>query len=201
MADGREEHVWSNHAQEHRAIKEYKIPDDQVMRKWALSYLGENARVVDYGCGSGLWKDLFRGFAYEGLDQNPEMIKVAQDRYPEEAYRFRVTQWDKIPLPDASVDCVFTSSVIQHNTHEHKRRILTEFQRIVKPGGFYIMTENTFRPDNYQQHPVLGQEPVFRPDMEDGYSFTAQGWNAFIQEFGFRPVAYSHPSEYIFQRI
>lgn len=200
MADGREQHIWSHHAGEHKDIKEYKIPDDQVMRKWLTSYVAEKGRVVDYGCGSGLWKDMFRGYSYEGLDQNPEMIKVAQDRYPEEAFRFRLTQWDKIPLPDQSVDCVFTSSVIQHNTHEHKRKILAEFQRILKPGGFYIMTENTFRPDNYGTHPTLGQEP-FRNDMEDGYSFTAQGWAQFLQEAGFRPIAYSHPSEYIFQRI
>lgn len=201
MADGREQEVWSKHAAEHRAIQPYDSADDQQIRKWLLSYVPENGRVVDYGCGSGLWKNVFRGYSYEGLDQNSEMIKVAQDRYPEEAYRFRVTQWDKIPLPDNSVDCIFTSSVIQHNTHEHKRRILAEFRRILKPGGFYIMTENTFRPDNFQQHPVLGQEPIFRNDMEDNYSFTVQGWCNFLNEAGFRPIEYQKPSEYLFQRV
>jgi ubiquinone/menaquinone biosynthesis C-methylase UbiE len=201
MADAREEHVWSNHSEEHKAIAAYKIPDDQVMRKWLTSYLAPDARVLDYGCGSGLWKDLFRDFEYFGADQNPGMIAVAKDRYPEQSSRFSITQWDKIPFSDATFDAVFTSSVIQHNTHEHKRAVLAEFRRILKPGGFYICTENTFRPDNYKQHPTLGQQPTWNPDMEDGYSFTPQGWSIFMQENGFRPIAYSAPSEYIYQKV
>ena len=121
MADGREEHVWSNHSEEHKSISAYKIPDDQIMRRWLTRYAEPGSKVLDFGCGSGLWKDLFRDYEYYGYDQNPGMIKVAKERYPDSANQFGITEWNKIPFPDNYFDVIFTSSVIQHNNHEHKR--------------------------------------------------------------------------------
>ncbi len=199
MADGRDEKVWTFHAGEHKNIwKAHDVPEDAVLRVM-LKQANPKGPCLDYGCGSGLWKNLFKDFDYYGVDQNEAMIKVAKERWPDQADRFIQVNWFGSHIDSGSVDLIFTSAVIQHNKHQDKDYMLKEFNRMLKPGGHYLMTECTFRPDNYRV--AFPGVPNFHDNLDDGYSFTKNGWEQFMGSYGFKLVRYEHPSEYLWQKV
>jgi arsenite methyltransferase len=107
----------------------------------AFASLKPGETVVDLGCGGGL--DVFLAAAKVGLsgkaigiDMTPEMLTLAR-RNAEKAglanVEFHQSTIDKLPLPDASVDCVISNCVI--NLATDKPAVFREIARVLKPGG------------------------------------------------------------------
>jgi protein-tyrosine-phosphatase/SAM-dependent methyltransferase len=101
--------------------------------------------VVDLGCGGGL--DVFLaasrvgpGGKAIGIDMTTEMLELARknaaqggDGQPVRNVEFHQATIDKLPLPDASVDCVISNCVI--NLAPDKPAVFREVARVLKPGG------------------------------------------------------------------
>jgi len=107
----------------------------------ATAHLKPGEVVVDLGSGGGL--DVFlsakqvgpQGRAI-GIDMTPSMIERAQANAVAGGYtnvEFRLSTIDKLPLPDASVDCVISNCVI--NLAPDKPAVFREIFRVLKPGG------------------------------------------------------------------
>ncbi|MBI3836826.1 MAG: arsenite methyltransferase [Planctomycetia bacterium] len=107
----------------------------------AFASLREGETVVDLGCGGGL--DVFLAAAKVGssgraigIDMTPEMLALARanaakaDLTNVEFYEATI---DKLPLADASVDCVISNCVI--NLASDKPAVFREIVRVLKPGG------------------------------------------------------------------
>lgn len=101
--------------------------------------------VVDLGCGGGL--DVFLAATKVGptgkvigIDMTTEMLELAR-RNAAKGYNgrqitnveFHQATIDKLPLPDASVDCVISNCVI--NLAPNKPAVFREIARVLKPGG------------------------------------------------------------------
>lgn len=97
--------------------------------------------VVDLGSGGGL--DVFlasRKVGPEGraigIDMTPAMIERATANAAAGGYTnvaFYQSTIDRIPLPDASVDCVISNCVL--NLAPDKPAVFREIARVLKPGG------------------------------------------------------------------
>jgi arsenite methyltransferase len=111
----------------------------------AFASLRPGEVVVDLGCGGGL--DVFlaaskvgpKGKAI-GIDMTPEMIELARRNAkkgpggkPYRNVEFHLSKIEKLPLPDASVDCVISNCVI--NLSPGKPAVFREIARVLKPGG------------------------------------------------------------------
>lgn len=107
----------------------------------ALAELKVGETVVDLGCGGGL--DVFlaaqkvgpRGRAI-GIDMTPEMIERARANAAAGGYTntdFYLATIDRLPLPDASADCVISNCVL--NLAPDKTAVFREIFRVLKPGG------------------------------------------------------------------
>ncbi len=111
----------------------------------AYASLKPGETVVDLGCGGGL--DVFlaakrvgpSGKAI-GIDMTPEMLELARRNAakadggkPIRNVEFHQATIDKLPLPDASVDCVISNCVI--NLASDKPAVFREIVRVLKPGG------------------------------------------------------------------
>lgn len=196
MADSTEIHVWDRHALDVWATNPAGHNcEGSPLRAKLLELKDEVVTALDLGCGLALWHKLFEGFKYIGVDQSPEMLNCARKLCPDG--NFIQANAESTGLAPGSVDLVFTAAVLQHNKHARKSDVVAEIVRILKPGGYYLCTECTFRPDNFQ--PIFpGRE--FSEDLTDGYSFTASGWEKFMSARGLDLVWYETPSEYLYRK-
>jgi arsenite methyltransferase len=107
----------------------------------ATAHLKPGEIVVDLGSGGGL--DVFlaskmvgpQGRAI-GIDMTPAMIDRARANAVSGGYtnvEFHLSTIDKLPLPDASVDCVISNCVL--NLAPDKPAVFREIARVLKPGG------------------------------------------------------------------
>src|SRR5690242_7172519 len=111
----------------------------------ATAHLRPGEVVVDLGCGGGL--DVFLAAAKVGpagkaigIDMTPEMLALARRNAAQANgghgfanVEFHQATIDKLPLVDASVDCVISNCVI--NLAPDKPAVFREVARVLKPGG------------------------------------------------------------------
>jgi len=111
----------------------------------ATANLKPGETVLDLGSGGGL--DVFLAAAKVGptgraigIDMTPEMIARARENAargnngrPFENVEFHLAPIDRLPLPDASVDCIISNCVI--NLATDKPAVFREMFRVLKPAG------------------------------------------------------------------
>jgi SAM-dependent methyltransferase len=99
------------------------------VKKYANNLTG---RLLDFGCGSKPYKDLFAVDEYIGVD-------FINKGHPHDDEQIDVYYDGKtIPFPDNSFDSILSSEVFEHifNLPE----ILVELNRVLKPGGKILIT-------------------------------------------------------------
>src|SRR5581483_10282927 len=105
----------------------------------AFANLRPGETVVDLGCGGGL--DVLLASAKVGptgraigIDMTPEMIERARRNAARQNIanaEFHLATIDKLPLADASVDCLISNCVI--NLAPNKNAVFREMFRVLKP--------------------------------------------------------------------
>lgn len=109
----------------------------------AFASLKPGETVVDLGSGGGLdvflaGKQVGENGKAIGIDMTPEMVELAQRNAAKlgDAARnveFHLATIDKMPLPDASVDCIISNCVV--NLAPDKTKVFAEMARVLRPGG------------------------------------------------------------------
>lgn len=148
----------------------------------------QGMRVLDLGCGSGRDVYVLSALVGEqgevvGVDMTPEQLDVAErhKEFHRQAFghgqsnvRFLhgyIEQLDALGLPDNYFDIVVSNCVI--NLSPDKERVLSEVQRVLKPGGEMYFS------DVYADRRIaesLKQDPVLYGECLSGALY----WNDFI---------------------
>jgi len=148
-------------------------PNEDVHNRLAYRVLEEvlayaagryaRGRLLDIGCGSKPWKELFEPFVDEhvGVDlvpsaRNPSAVDVIAGAY-------------EIPLEDGYADTILITSVLEHL--EEPKRAIAECRRLLKPGGHMILTAPFIWP--------LHEQP------RDFYRYTPDSLRYLLGEAGF----------------
>ena len=115
---GHPSYVW-------RAGQERRL---EIVRQYAAL---EGQRVLDAGCGVGMYVAAFRRFtetAY-GVDLDPDKIVQAAGHL----FNLQVASVEALPFAGGSFDVVLSHEVIEHVTDD--RAAVAEAVRVLRPGG------------------------------------------------------------------
>jgi ubiquinone/menaquinone biosynthesis C-methylase UbiE len=113
-----------------------------------LSGLFPGSRVVDLGCGSGVFTNVLqrRGYRCSGVDLSPNLIAIARAKYG--GIEFHTGDIERLPFADASFDGVLLSGVLHHLPE--RSLCAAEVFRILRPGGkFFAFDPNRMNPFMY----------------------------------------------------
>ena len=116
----------------------------------ALQFLDDlplkpEAKVLELGFGGGMTsaKIIERGYSLYGIDISRKLCKLAnkvcQNINSTPKYHFMVGDAEKINFNSNSFDCVIGLGVLHYL--ESPEKCLIEIQRVLKPGGFYIVAQ------------------------------------------------------------
>lgn len=109
--------------------------------------LGSSMRVLDVGCGSGVFADMVaacHGTKVTAVDGNFEAISFAQKQFRRPNLEFRNGLVDELAFESSSFERISFLEVIEHIHPEQGRAVLRTFHRLLSPGGrLVISTPNT----------------------------------------------------------
>jgi SAM-dependent methyltransferase len=110
---------------------------------WSLNH----GSALDFGCGAGrLTQALCRHFEHvDGVDIAPSMIEAAErlNRYPDKC-TYHLNKAQNLALfPDASFDFLYSILVLQHMHPTFARGYVSEFVRLLAPGGLALFEITT----------------------------------------------------------
>lgn len=107
----------------------------------ASADIASGATILDVGCGTGtLTVAIKRKYPHArviGLDLDPAILAMARDKAARAGVAIEFVESDaaNIPLPDASVDAVFSSLFFHHLLPEQKSGVLRDVFRVLVVNG------------------------------------------------------------------
>lgn len=115
-------------------------------------YLKPGQRVLDLGCGNGrlyfsFLKDL--NLEYHGIDNSERLIVIARSRGRDSRFTIRdslnpnfiIGEIIKLPFQDNYFDIILCIATFHHlPSKELRQKALNEIKRVLKPGGYLLMT-------------------------------------------------------------
>jgi len=97
-------------------------------------------RVLDAACGEGYGTAVLGTSAKSvtGVDLSETVIAHARERYVGEQLQFMVSDCLDLPFADGEFDCIVSYETLEH-LDDHQG-LMTEFRRVLKPGGFLLIS-------------------------------------------------------------
>lgn len=121
---------------------EYKVRD---LGKLISGATPVSPRILDFGSGVGNSVPWFHKYLVSPdvicVDVSRRSLDIARERFPKLA-RFELFDGRRLPLPDSSIDVAFSACVFHHIPHSKHLEMLTELQRVLRPGGKLVIFEH-----------------------------------------------------------
>lgn len=98
--------------------------------------------ILDFGCGCGRVIRHFSsaaGTKFYGADYNPEMVAWCERHLPFAKFTSNGLG-PPLPFPSKKFDLVYALSVFTHLSEELQFRWMEDLSRVLKPGGFLLLT-------------------------------------------------------------
>ena len=107
-------------------------------------------RCLEIGCGQGAVTRLLveqYGARVVASDYDPAQVALARERLADlgEQVEFRVVDARAMPFDDAQFDGVFSFQVM-HHIPGGWRQVVAETARVLKPGGWFVLTDLVVSP-------------------------------------------------------
>jgi ubiquinone/menaquinone biosynthesis C-methylase UbiE len=119
----------------------FKVERALALRQ--LEALSPNGTLLDAGCGPGyLLREIgkhFPGLNLIGLDNNPEVIALAQRNLKNLSVELLCAGAEEMPVTNESLDFIITTGTLHH--WQDVPWVLNEFHRALKPGGILLIMD------------------------------------------------------------
>ncbi len=100
--------------------------------------------VCDIGAGYGRMCPVLKEFAEHvvAFEREPELLARGAFLQPTVEFR-QIESLEQLPARDGEFDFAFTFTVLQHLTHDSARTTVAEIRRVVRPGGYVLLCEES----------------------------------------------------------
>jgi ubiquinone/menaquinone biosynthesis C-methylase UbiE len=104
-------------------------------------------RILDLGCGTGAMALALARAAPSatviGVDGDPDVLERSRAKAHAEGIELELHEAlaDRLPIPDANVQCVVSTLMFHHLTLSTKRDALAEARRVLEPGGRLLICD------------------------------------------------------------
>jgi ubiquinone/menaquinone biosynthesis C-methylase UbiE len=108
---------------------------------------GAPLRILDLGCGTGEMALAIARISPDvkliGVDGDADVLERAAAKARAEGIELELHEAlaDRLPLPDANVDCVVSTLMFHHLVPSAKRAALAEARRVLVPGGRLLVCD------------------------------------------------------------
>jgi SAM-dependent methyltransferase len=172
------EELWS------RLPAELEPPDRALRTAFLRAHVGAGDRVLDLGCGDG-WiagELLDAGALPIGVEIAQAAVDRARARHPDLDVRLAPID-GPLPLPDAGLDVVWSSEVIEHVADT--ARWLSEVRRVLRPRGRLLLTT-----PNHSRLRLLagGIERYSEPLGDHLHLYSKISLRAVLEDFGLTQI-------------
>jgi SAM-dependent methyltransferase len=143
---------------------EKRIKTDELRIKWVTSRLPRGSRILDLGCGDGLYVDLLRKAGYEahGMDISSAMVIAAREKYGVKIIQADAEKQWPFHEPFDAIVCYTISNFV------HPSRVFRQIQRNLQLGGHFFF--NFPDCDNAISRLFRNRFYVYRPSVAIAYS-------------------------------
>jgi len=124
--------------------KNMYFDQSKELDKVAFSYLKNCERILDIGCGIGIFISQ-NPDKIIGLDHNQESVSICRN------HKYNVVQGKAtdLPFPDSSFDGLHCSHLIEHLFPEEAHKLLFEMNRVLRKGGRICIRAPLLHPEFY----------------------------------------------------
>lgn len=171
-----------------------------AMRRQALPQLHEvftgrdqrKLRLLDIGCGTGRFLDFVKQawprLRAVGLDMSEAYVRHARHHLTcRSLVSFVIGKAEAIPVPDNSQDAVTSIFLFHELPPKIRRKALSEYSRVLKPGGRLILVDSLQRGDEPDYEGLLD---LFPQNYHEPYylSYAKEDFRALAAECGLAHV-------------
>ena len=150
--DGYDEHMKSN------------IEGASLFYKFTAALLpaGENAKVLDLGCGTGLELEEFflvnPNAKVTGIDLTEAMLDSLKAKFPDKDITTICGSYFDVPFGDGIFDAAVSVESLHHFSKEEKIPLYAKLWQALKPDGYFILTDYFAETD--EQETFFRQEQI-----------------------------------------
>ncbi len=126
---------WSKQGEEWTKTPEWK---ERVIKEMLLPNVPVDSTVLEIGPGGGRWTEVLQARVKHlyVVDVSEQAIKLCRDRFGNNSkIEYFVGSGNRLPVPNSSVDAIWSYDVFVHINPLDAREYFQEFRRILKPGG------------------------------------------------------------------
>ena len=98
------------------------------------------AKVLDIGCGTGIYANHFSPEQYCGIDISPVYVASATARFPQ--HQFQQMDARSLQFSDGEFDAAFISGVLHHLSDKDAIAVLREAARVIRRTGRLVVWED-----------------------------------------------------------
>ncbi|WP_026525388.1 class I SAM-dependent methyltransferase [Butyrivibrio sp. MB2005] len=128
----------------------------------ALLPVGENAKVLDLGCGTGLELEEFflvnPNAIVTGIDLTEAMLDSLKAKFPDKDITTICGSYFDVPFGDGIFDAAVSVESLHHFSKEEKIPLYAKLWQALKPDGYLILTDYFAETD--EQETFFRQEQI-----------------------------------------
>ena len=106
---------------------------------------GENSRILDLGCGTGLeleeYFKLCPSAQVTGIDLSAGMLAALRKKFAEKEIKLVKGSYFDVPLGETAFDAAVSVESLHHFTKAEKVPLYRKLRGALKEGGFFVLTD------------------------------------------------------------